>query len=261
MAGQSELQVRTAVGIALICVAVAALLAGGPIFWMLLSAAGVLMMGEWADLVGAPYRQKRLAMFAVSVPLAILSPWAAGPGIVASGTMAGAALFLLAISRSAALAAGIAYVALPVMALLFLRIDPPRANDGLLLTFWVLSLVWATDICAYFAGRTFGGPKLAPRVSPSKTWSGLAGGVAGALLLGLALYIWAGLPADLAAASGLLAVLAQLGDLFESWLKRRAGVKDSSSLLPGHGGVMDRLDGVVAVAPAAALLLLWMTRP
>ncbi len=249
----SELRTRTIVGLALILVALGALLAGGFLFWLLLVVAGVLMMGEWADLAAVPADAKRLAMFAVSVPLAILCPLAAGVSWLAFGLMMAALFFILIISRSVRLALGIPYVCLPVIALLFLRGQPPHVH-GLLLAFWALGLVWATDIGAYFAGRSIGGPKLAPRVSPSKTWSGLGGGVVAALALGFILHWAAGLPIQLAAASGLLAVAAQLGDLLESWMKRRAGVKDSGTLLPGHGGIMDRLDGVVTAAPIAALL-------
>jgi phosphatidate cytidylyltransferase len=165
---------------------------------------------------------------------------------------AGAFFFVAFTSRNIKLALGIPYVCVPVVALMFLRGQAPYAY-GLLLAFWALGLVWATDIGAYFAGRSIGGPKLAPRVSPSKTWAGLAGGVLAALVLGFLLQRFAGLPIQLAAASGVLAVAAQLGDLLESAMKRRAGVKDSGMLLPGHGGVMDRLDGVVAAAPLAAL--------
>jgi len=252
---QDELRTRAVVGLALICLALGALAAGGPLFWVLTSVAGVLMQGEWADLVKASDAHKRLSMFAVSVPLAILSPWAAGPSWFAWGLIAAAMIFMAIVSRSAWLAAGIAYVSLPIMALLALR---GTDAEGLLVAGWALSLVWATDIGAYFAGRAIGGPKLAPSISPSKTWAGLGGGVACALLVGFALHGLAGLPLVLAAASGLLAVAAQLGDLFESWMKRRAGVKDSGTILPGHGGVLDRLDGVVAVAPVAALLVIWL---
>lgn len=250
----SELQTRTAVGIALVCGAVGALLAGGPIFWMLLSAAGVLMLGEWADLMGVPARQKRLSMFAVCVPLAILSPWAAGPSFLALGLTLAAFLFITVVCRSALAGAGALYVCVPMLSLLFLREQTP-GSTGLLLAFWAMGLVWATDIGAYFTGRSIGGPKLAPSISPGKTWSGLAGGVAAALAFGFALHVWCGLSIRLAAASGVLAVVAQAGDLFESWLKRRAGVKDSGTLLPGHGGILDRLDGAVAAAPLAALLV------
>jgi len=255
----SELRQRAIVGIILIIVALGALWAGGFAFWLLLVIAGVLMQGEWGQLVGATPEHRKLAMFAVSVPLAILCPLAAGVSWFALGLTVAAFLFVLLTTRRMALAAGILYVCVPVMALLFLRGQGTGEGEssGLLLSAWALSLVWATDIGAYFAGRAIGGPKLAPRVSPSKTWAGLGGGVLAALLLGFLLHSFAGLPLHLAATSGLLAVAAQLGDLFESAMKRRAGVKDSGRLLPGHGGVMDRLDGVVAAAPLAALFVLF----
>jgi phosphatidate cytidylyltransferase len=115
--------------------------------------------------------------------------------------------------------------------------------------------VWACDIGAFFAGRAIGGPKLAPRLSPNKTWAGLGGGVLAASVLALLLHRFEGLPLRLTLATPLLAAFAQAGDLFESWLKRQAGVKDSGNILPGHGGILDRLDGLVPVAPVAALLV------
>ena len=256
----NELRTRTLVGIMLVLMASAALWLGGFWFWLLLVIAGVLMQGEWGDLVGATQEHRRLAMFAVSVPLALLCPAAAGVSWVAFTMLAAAFFFVALVTRSARLALGLPYVCLPVMALMFLRDQAPDGY-GLLLAFWSLALVWATDIGAYFAGRSIGGPKLAPRVSPSKTWAGLAGGVLAALVLGFILHRFERLPIQLAAASGLLAVAAQLGDLLESGMKRRAGVKDSGTLLPGHGGVMDRLDGVVAAAPLAALLYLLLVVP
>ncbi|MGK2908521.1 MAG: phosphatidate cytidylyltransferase [Sphingobium sp.] len=249
----SDLKTRALVGLALICIAVAALLMGHILFWILASVAGVLMQGEWAALIGADVKARRLSMFAICVPLAIMAPdpLAAGPSFLAVGLLLGASLFVAAITRSITLALGILYVGIPILALLFLRSQP----TGLLLAFWALGLVWATDIGAYFAGRSIGGPKLAPSISPSKTWAGLGGGVLASLAFGFILHVSAGLPLRLAAACGILAVAAQGGDLFESSLKRRAGVKDSGNLLPGHGGVLDRLDGVVTAAPLAALLV------
>ena len=254
----SELRTRAVVGLLLIALASAALYFGGFFFWLLLVVAGVLMQGEWADLTGASPEHRRLSMFAVSVPLALLCPLAAGLSWTAFTLAVAAFFFVVLVTRSARLSLGIFYVFVPVMALIFLRQQQP---GGLLLAFWTLSLVWATDIGAYFAGRSIGGPKLAPRISPSKTWAGLGGGVLAALILGFVLHRFAGLPIQLAAASGLLAVAAQLGDLLESAMKRRAGVKDSGTLLPGHGGVMDRLDGVVAAAPLAAVLYLLLVFP
>ncbi|WP_242130288.1 phosphatidate cytidylyltransferase [Sphingobium sp. Sx8-8] len=256
----NELRTRAVVGVVLICIALGALFAGGFPFWLLLVIAGVLMQGEWADLIGVSPDNRKLAMYAVSVPLAILCPYAAGVSWLAFGLMAAAFFFIAQVGRSVKLALGVPYICVPVMALLFLREQTPNAY-GLLLALWAMGLVWATDIGAYFAGRSIGGPKLAPRVSPSKTWSGLGGGILAALMVGFLLYRFAQLPIQLAAASGLLAVAAQLGDLLESWMKRRAGVKDSGTLLPGHGGVMDRLDGVVAAAPLAALCYLLLMVP
>ena len=254
----NELRIRAVVGLLLIVLASAALYFGGFFFWLLLVVAGVLMQGEWADLARVSPEHRRLSMFAVSVPLALLCPLAAGLSWTAFTLAVAAFFFVILVTRSGRLAVGVPYVFVPVAALIFLR---EQQSGGLLLAFWALSLVWATDIGAYFAGRAIGGPKLAPRVSPSKTWAGLGGGVLAALVLGFVLHRFAGLPIQLAAASGLLAVAAQLGDLLESAMKRRAGVKDSGSLLPGHGGVMDRLDGVVAAAPIAALLYLFLVFP
>lgn len=247
----ADLPVRALVGVLLIAVAAAALWLGGFAFWLLLAIAGVLMIHEWGGLHGTVPEQRKLAQYALMVPLAIMAPIAAGPGFLAFGLLLGAMFFTAIVTRNGMLGAGVVYVGLPVLALLALR----KADEGLLLAFWAMALVWACDIGAYFAGRTLGGPKLMPAVSPNKTWAGLLGGVAGAGLFAAILTIW-GLDWRLAAATPLLAVLAQAGDLYESWLKRRAGVKDSGNLLPGHGGVLDRLDGLVPVAPVAALLVL-----
>lgn len=247
----SELQLRVLVGVALIAVASAALVLGGILFWLLCVVLGLLMMGEWADLAGAPATTKRLAQFALSVPLAIMAPLVgAGPGFLALGLLAGAGFFIVIVTRRQRLALGTLYVGLPVLGLLLLR----QQTDGVAFTLWALALVWMCDIGAYFAGRAIGGPKLAPKISPNKTWAGLAGGVAAASLFGAAMHWQFGLPWRLTLATPALAVLAQGGDLYESWLKRRAGVKDSGTILPGHGGVLDRLDGLVPVAPVAAFL-------
>jgi phosphatidate cytidylyltransferase len=113
-------------------------------------------------------------------------------------------------------------------------------------------VVWATDICAYFVGRAVGGPKLAPSISPGKTQSGALGGTVGGVVAGLLLATGAGAGnlATLGLVALVLSVISQAGDLFESWVKRQHGAKDSSTLIPGHGGVMDRVDGLVAAALA-----------
>lgn len=252
---KSELATRLGVAFALIGLAFAALWAGGLGFWLVVSFVAVLMIGEWAVLAGANDKGRKLAQYSLSVPLALMAPGlAAGPGFLALGFVFGAFLFLVIVTRGLQLAAGALYVGLPVLALVLIRERP----DGLLLTFWAMALVWACDSGAFFAGRAIGGPRLAPQISPNKTWAGFVGGILGAAAFGFLLAWLFELPVALAMATPLLAVLAQLGDLYESHLKRLAGVKDSGNLLPGHGGVMDRLDGLVAVAPVAALLILWL---
>jgi phosphatidate cytidylyltransferase len=151
------------------------------------------------------------------------------------------------------LAAGFGYALIPALALLWIR---ERAAHGLDLLLWVFIVTWSTDIGAYFAGRTIGGPKLAPAISPNKTWAGLVGGMVAAGLLGGFWVVGLDLPRILLLLAPLFAIGAQIGDLFESGLKRRAGVKDSGAILPGHGGVLDRLDGLVVVASLTALVQL-----
>jgi len=153
--------------------------------------------------------------------------------------------------------AGFVYALVPALALLWIR---ERSPVGIELLLWVFITTWSVDIGAYFAGRTIGGPKLAPAISPNKTWAGLIGGMIAAALFG---GLWASLlelPRILLLLAAPFAVAAQLGDLFESWLKRRAGVKDSGTWLPGHGGALDRLDGLVVVATltAAAMMAGWL---
>lgn len=144
---------------------------------------------------------------------------------------------------------GFTYALLPALALLWIR---ERDAHGLELLVWTFIVTWATDIGAYFAGRRFGKRKLAPSISPNKTVEGLYGGIAAATLLGGAWAIATGLGTALLAVAPILAAAAQGGDLFESSMKRRAGVKDSGTWLPGHGGVLDRLDGLVPVAVITA---------
>jgi len=150
--------------------------------------------------------------------------------------------------------AGFVYALLPAIALLWIR---ERDAHGLYLLIWVFIVTWSTDIGAYFAGRTFGKRKLAPTISPNKTVEGLLGGIASAALFGGAWTIATGLGTALIVLAPVLGAAAQAGDLFESGMKRRAGVKDSGAWLPGHGGALDRLDGLVPVAvlTAAAQLM------
>ncbi|MBS0481737.1 MAG: phosphatidate cytidylyltransferase [Proteobacteria bacterium] len=171
-------------------------------------------------------------------------------------------------ARLAWMAGGFVYIAVAAFTLLDLRIGPFGIGRTLLL----VGTVIAVDVGAYFAGRTFGGPKIAPAISPSKTWSGLIGGILGATALLTAYLYWflcydpafghcalrsLSLALSKALVGGIaLAVTAQAGDFFESWMKRRAGVKDSGNLIPGHGGLFDRVDGLLAVSFVLGLVIL-----
>ena len=155
---------------------------------------------------------------------------------------------------------GLLYVAVPAASLVWLRQlqIADSANAGIAVVLYPLFVVWATDIGAYFAGRRIGGPKLAPTISPNKTWAGLGGGMVAAALVGGICANFSPYPPSWIAGMDLaiiLALISQGGDLFESWLKRRVGAKDSGTLIPGHGGLLDRVDGLVFTLPLFALLV------
>jgi phosphatidate cytidylyltransferase len=156
--------------------------------------------------------------------------------------------------RSVWIGAGIFYAGLSGIALAGLR-DGTAA--GLIAMLFIFAIVWATDVAAYFTGRHFGGPKLAPRISPSKTWSGAIGGTIAGIVAGTAVSFLADAGSSfwIPLVALVLSIVSQIGDLFESWVKRRFGAKDSSHLIPGHGGVMDRVDGLVFAAFAAYLIV------
>ena len=157
---------------------------------------------------------------------------------------------------------GLLYVSAAVWALWDLRQNHGEGVDGFTTALSVMAIVWAVDIFAYFTGRAIGGPKIWPAISPSKTWSGLLGGIVGASLVFGITFVTTGdglfalyMVPFFVLVGTMVAVIAQSGDFFESWMKRRAGVKDSGKLIPGHGGVFDRVDGLLPVVIAAALIL------
>lgn len=230
---------------------------GGFVFAALALVAGLLGLAEWLRLTGAPAGRVTLLTLAGFVVLVVVDlAVGAGPGLE---FLAGAGVLLYVLLRAwkipnaLLIVVGLPYIGLAVTALVWLRNLP---ETGLLLMLWLFAVVWATDIGGYAVGRSLGGRKLAPRISPGKTWSGFAGGTAAALAAGGLFAGAAGRPVAWAAlAAALLSVVSQIGDLFESSLKRRAGVKDSGDLIPGHGGLLDRIDGLIFAAPLMAAMV------
>lgn len=206
------LKQRVISGVVMGAVALGALTAGGWLFTVFVVAAGVQMVREWDGL--CPHGGTKLHKLM-----------------------------------------GAFYVAVPCGSLIWLRCVAFPGEAGYKAVLYLLLVVCATDIGAYFAGRRIGGPKLAPTISPSKTWAGLAGGVVCAAIMGAVCATFTPYPPSLIACmdlGALLALVAQGGDLFESWMKRRAGVKDSGTLIPGHGGILDRVDGLIFTVPLFA---------
>lgn len=226
---------------------------GGLALALLVAAAAVVMAREWQGLIADSSAPVVAAAAIAAVALAML-----GRPLLALAVLALAALVLACDRRGGAArsALGPLYVGVPCVALLWLRLQP---DHGLSLVIWLLLVVWATDIGAYAVGRLVGGPRLAPRISPAKTWAGLGGGMLAAAAVGSIAAIALGWTRGVAPAltGAVLAVVAQAGDLFESWLKRRRGLKDSGTLIPGHGGLLDRVDGLMTATPALALLILF----
>jgi phosphatidate cytidylyltransferase len=254
-AGRSNLASRVVVGVFLAVVAIADIWVGGPAFTLMIVVGVGVVLWEWCAMHGIPqaWRIAGVATLAGAGALAHLGrPLVA---VALLGTAILAAILLSALTRTAGkrwLSTGLVYAGLPAVALIWLRNQP----DGLALVMWTMGVVWATDIFAYFAGRAIGGPKIWTAISPNKTWAGLVGGMVAAALFSILFAQLADWPQTLpmmALVGALLAVVAQMGDFFESWLKRRAGVKDSGKLLRGHGGVMDRVDGLVPVCIVVAL--------
>jgi phosphatidate cytidylyltransferase len=252
---RSNLGSRVVVGLFLAVLAIGDIWVGGPAFTLMIAVGVGLVLWEWCAMHGISQRW-RFAGLAALAGASGLSH--VGLPSQALALLAAAILVLTvlsALSRTEGkrwISTGLVYAGLPAVALIWLRNQP----EGLALVMWTMGLVWATDIFAYFAGRAIGGPKIWTAVSPNKTWAGLFGGMAAAALFSALFAHFQGWPqsaAGMALIGAVLAVVAQAGDFFESWLKRRAGVKDSGTLLRAHGGVMDRVDGLVPVCVVVAL--------
>ncbi len=251
-----DLVLRAISAIVLAALAISSLVVGGVYFTLVWLAASLAVHWEWQRLIGAPLPWSRLFVGGFALALsAALFQFGQGEAVFLIMPL-GAAFCAWAAGRGFFLWAGggVLYAGGLLMSTIVLRHE---AFFGPCAIGWLFAVVWGTDVCAYFAGRLIGGPKLCPRISPGKTWSGFLVGVfCGAVLGAVTARVWPDVNAPILPVFflGLAAgAVAQGGDLFESWVKRRYNVKDSSRLIPGHGGFMDRLDGFIAAAVFAAL--------
>lgn len=235
---------------------------GGIVFTLMMAVIALVGVYEWARICGAPQRDWPVwtALGLTLLSIAVAATVGSGPGLITA--VVGGVVFRLGLSFAPVArnltAFGLVYVAIAAISLIWLRSLPDIGTE---MVVCLLLAVWATDIGAYFSGRLIGGPKIVPSISPNKTWAGLVGGMA---CSGLAMALLADLLFDIDwplhvpvfGAGALLAVVAQIGDFGESALKRRFGVKDSGHIIPGHGGVLDRVDGVLSAAPVMAIVVL-----
>ena len=251
--GSRNLLMRVLAAIVLAPLAIAIAWAGGWLWALLVMLATIGLYVEWLVVVGLA-RELRASVPGV-VALAVAGSCLIAGRLEAALIVLGIGLVIVAVlspERRQWSATGFFYAAAAEIASVLVRQDPV---NGFAPLFFVLLVVWAADIGGYFAGRGIGGPKLWPKVSPKKTWAGAIGGfVAGLAVAGAFAGAGAGKTGPLLALAAFLSVISQLGDLFESAVKRRFGVKDSSHIIPGHGGLLDRLDGFVAAVVAAAIL-------
>lgn len=257
----SALRSRVLSALVLAPLVLAGIVVGFPFFDILIAVASIIMAAEWRRLCNG----KILDLVGGLMMVGVL----AGIGAVVLGHAATAVLIVLCAALTAGIASaatgeerrvllGCSLGALVVggcgVSLVWLRLLEPA---GFTIIVWLVLAIWLTDICAFFAGRAIGGPKLAPTISPNKTWAGLIGGVAAAAVWSVAWGSWQQVESLVAIAliGAATAILAQLGDLGVSMIKRRFGAKDSGSLIPGHGGLLDRMDGFIGAAPPVAMAI------
>jgi phosphatidate cytidylyltransferase len=261
----NDLLLRLGSALVLAPLAIGVAYLGGWVFAAFWGIAAVVVIWEWTTMVAGLDRRSVLMTGIVAVaPSVALAASSAGAGDELRHLRFAAAAIVLMVGilacaaiaprqRGSWVAAGVPYAGAMGLAPIVLRSD---VEYGFVAIIFLFAVVWMTDIVAYFVGRAVGGPKLAPRLSPNKTWSGSIGGLAGAVLAAVLVVHLVGAGSVLAAIviAIALSIVAQMGDLFESAIKRRFGAKDTGSLIPGHGGLMDRLDGFVAAAVLACVI-------
>lgn len=234
----------------------AAIYLGSPVYDLLILAAVLIMASEWRRLcahdgIDRPGVVLALVVAGATILTSFNHIWPA-LCLVPAGALVVLAMIFSAEGRASFwTVAGVLAIGVTGISLILIR----QLGGDWAITIWFLVAVWATDVFAFFVGRSVGGPKLAPKISPGKTWSGLVGGIMGAVAWSALWALWTGAEqaGTLALLSAVIAVFAQLGDLGVSRVKRRFGVKDTGTLIPGHGGLLDRVDGLIGAAPVAIL--------
>ena len=254
----SSLKLRIASALVMAPLALAATWAGPPFFPMLVGLGAAGMGWEWARLTGISAKWGQGAIIATAVACAFAAALGTAAVGIAIAVIGAFVVWRVAIAIGAPAprwaALGTLWIALPGVAIIWVDAAP----QGRAAVLWLFAVVWASDIGAYAAGRAIGGPRLAPALSPNKTWAGAVGGliVAGLLGYGVAQLVH-GSTAMIVPASLALSVAAELGDLAESFAKRKFGVKDTGGIIPGHGGLLDRLDSLLTAAVVQGLMLLF----
>lgn len=252
----SGLGLRVISALVMLPVAVFIILYGGWVFTVFVTLLGLAIVYEWNGI--CEDKAFNMAFIFQSITLLLLSYSTFSGQFFDSYIYAIPTIILLPVAlfgkfKLAFALAGLAYAIAPVLSLIWIS-----QNYGGYMVLWLMIIVWSMDIGAYFSGKTIGGPKMAPRISPNKTWAGLVGGTVAAVISGLTAAYYFELEFNsllLAPFAAALAIWSQIGDLAESALKRHFKVKDSGAIIPGHGGIMDRVDGVVFAAPAMAVFL------
>ncbi len=248
----SNLFIRVIAALILAPLTIMVVFIGGWLWILLVTAVTIGLFYEWHAIVNTTREPRVFAVGVIGLELIGLALWFGWNGVAfAAAIITPTLIAFLSPDRRIWNVGGFVYAAAALIAAVLVRLDPAI---GLYALVFPLLIVWVTDIGGYFAGRAFGGPKLAPRISPKKTWAGAVGGLVLSVVIALAAtWLGWGRLVPLLVLGVLLSIVSQFGDLFESWVKRRFDVKDSSQIIPGHGGLLDRLDGFVAAIVFAAI--------
>lgn len=255
---KSNLLLRMISALVLIPVVLGAVFYGNPYYNILIALMGACMGWEWETMVSG--RLSSIGMIIGTAAVMVSFVTMEMPELSLLIILVSALLVYFKSGKNVLLTFGAFYVGLPIASMIYIYYIKDATSVDIVL--WLLFVIWATDTGGYIVGRTVGGPKLLPKISPKKTWAGLIGAMvfAGGVSYGFGLLrgVEGFSPILLAGIGAVMAVISQAGDFFESWIKRRLNLKDSSQLIPGHGGIFDRVDGLLFTAPVVAVILIFI---